>query len=120
MLAGLCHTHEPTTRVLPDCLYCQRCGNVFAQMQATEAAPAAAAADVIRKYHAPVMDLLIDFADEIFDIIHTRKHIDVEDVRTETLAELRKYSDDTLANEKENVPPNAAAEMGLSLSPNKG
>jgi hypothetical protein len=49
---------------------------------------------------------MVDFADEILDIVAASKKIDVEDIRESVLGQMRAYSD------KENVDPNIAADGG--------
>jgi hypothetical protein len=108
-VTGLTHDHDPTDHLVPGCAYCARCGNIFAPMAETEAARAMpTAADVVNKYQVPIVGLMVDFADEILDIVAASKKIDVEDIRDSVLGQMRAYSD----KDKENVDPNTAAGTG--------
>lgn len=109
-VTGLTHDHDPTDHIVPGCAYCARCGNIFAPMAETEAANAAPmAADVVNKYQVPIVGLMVDFADEILDIVAASKKIDVEDIRDSVLGQMRAYSADA-ADDKENVDPTGGGE----------
>lgn len=102
-VTGLTHTHDPTNHLVDGCAYCARCGNIFAPMAETEAAGATPLpTDVVHRYQTPILGLMVDFADEILDIVATSKKIDVEDLRDSMLAPLRAYAE----TNKENVDPN--------------
>lgn len=91
---GLCHVHNPSVRLDPACAFCLRAGNVFAPAGMSTAAAAAAAdltpsPDLIKRYQIPILEILVDFADELLDTVHEAKGVDVEDVRTSMLDALR-------------------------------
>lgn len=88
---GLCHTHNPSRRLHADCAYCLRAGNVFSGTMEASSAQGPHVPDIVRRYQVPILELLVDFADELLDAVHSSKGVDVEDVRTETLDALRLY-----------------------------
>ncbi len=108
-VAGLTHSHDPTDHLVDGCAYCARCGNIFAPMAETEAAAAAPlSTDVVHRYQAPILGLMVDFADEVLDIVAASKKIDVDDLRDAMLGPLRAYAE----TNKENVNPNIGDDGG--------
>lgn len=100
---GLAHAHDPTDHLVEGCAYCARCGNIFAPMAETEASGnVPLPTDVVHRYQAPILGLMVDFADEVLDIVAASKKIDVDDVRESMLGPLRAYAE----TDKENVDPN--------------
>lgn len=91
---GLCHAHNPSLRLDPACAFCRRAGNVFAPGPEWRGAPMADGGstdgpDLVKRYQIPILELLVDFADELLDTVHETKGVDVEDVRTKMLDALR-------------------------------
>lgn len=55
------------------------------------AATADGARDIMIRYQLPMLELLVDFGDELLDIVHEAKGIEIEDVRTKMLDPLRAH-----------------------------
>ena len=51
----------------------------------------AAKDDIMMRYQLPMLELLVDFGDELLDIVHETKNIEIEDVRTKMLDPLRAH-----------------------------
>ena len=47
--------------------------------------------DIMIRYQLPILELLVDFGDELLDIVHEAKGVEIEDVRTKMLDPLRTH-----------------------------
>ena len=43
------------------------------------------------RYQLPILELLVDFGDELLDVVHATKAVEIEDVRTKMLDPLRAH-----------------------------
>jgi hypothetical protein len=53
------------------------------------------------RYQLPILELLVDFGDELLDIVHEAKGVEIEDVRTKMLDPLRTH----IRNATSSPPP---------------
>lgn len=47
--------------------------------------------DIILRFQRPITELLLEFGDEVLDVVREQKGIDVDDVRAKMLGPLREY-----------------------------
>ena len=64
-----------------------------------------ASRDLVERYRAPILGVLIRFGDELLDEVRDRKGVNVEDVRREVLDPLREAAEaaETIAKTTEAV-----------------
>lgn len=48
--------------------------------------------DVIARFQRPMVELLLDFGDEVLDAVKEHKGVDVDDIRDRVLGPLRAYA----------------------------
>lgn len=60
MIPGLVHDHAPTTKIVENCVYCQRNGNVFAPEDVSKET-----GDIISKYKKKMETICVEMKNEI-------------------------------------------------------